>query len=73
MCIKSPPGAEAEGFSVGVDDEEPTLALRDRVKPSQDLTFAPPLPKGDFQRSLQSSGEHEACFGSIHRAAASCR
>jgi hypothetical protein len=74
MYIKSlQGGVEAEGVGVSVDDEEPTLALRDRVKPSQDLTFAPPLPKGDFQRSLQSSGEHEACFGSIHRAAASCR
>ena len=73
MYIKSlQGGVEAEGVGVSVDDEEPTLALRDRVKP-QDLTFAPSLPKGDFQRSLQSSGEHEACFGSIHRAAASCR
>ena len=51
-CVSNPlqGGAEAEGFGVGVDDEEPTLALRDRVKSSQDLTFVPPLPEGDFQR-----------------------
>ena len=30
------------------DDEEPTPALRDRVRSSQDFTFAPPLPGGDF-------------------------
>ena len=73
MCIKSPPGAEAEGFSVGVDDEEPTLALRHRVKSSQDPTSVPPLPEGILRVHVQSSGEHEACFGSIRRAAASCR
>jgi len=41
MYIKSlQGGVEAEGVGVSVDDEEPTLALRDSVKPSQDLTFA---------------------------------
>ena len=51
MYIKFLQGG-AEGEGMGVDDEEPTLALRDRVKPSQDLTFAPPLIGGDL-RSLQ--------------------
>ena len=37
------PAAEAEGFGVGVDEEESTPGLRDRVKSSQDFSCALPL------------------------------
>jgi len=32
--------------------KEPTPALRDRVKSSQDFTFAPPLQGGDFRKEI---------------------
>ena len=35
LSWKSPPGrGEAEGFGVGIDDQEPTPAFRDRCQPT---------------------------------------
>ena len=49
LCVSNPHvgGAEAEGFGVGVDDEEPTPALRDRclcAPPSREgISGQPPI------------------------------
>ena len=51
LGIESPPGrAEAEGFGVGVDDEELNPAPCDRVKSSRDFAFAPRLARSEKSR-----------------------
>jgi len=46
-----PPGKGDAAFgAAGLMGDGPTPALRDRVKSSQDFTFAPPLPERGFSR-----------------------
>jgi len=46
-------GAAAEGFGVGVDDEEPTPALRDRCRCGEGFSSLHPLPRGDFRTATR--------------------
>jgi hypothetical protein len=60
-CVSNPlpGGEEAEGFGVGVHDQEPTPALRDRCR------CAPPLQGGIFSRPANSRAKFRSYLFSL--------